>query len=179
VGTRATPAVSANRADCTVSAQACPSPGASRGTWGGECREAQCRAVAWTEAYACGYQFDVQKKRLRAGSRRVRTPCTPIPRRQPRDLRLPRTLLIDLQIARTHSKPHVSDDKPGSEAQFKTLKYRSDFPKHVRSIEEVPTRDQILSGEQLLPRHSTINVPYECSCQPSFDTIARASAAGL
>jgi transposase InsO family protein len=37
-------------------------------------------------------------------------------------------LLVDLEVAKTHSRPHVSDDNPYSEAQFKTLKYRPDFP---------------------------------------------------
>ena len=37
-------------------------------------------------------------------------------------------LLVDLDIARSHSRPHVSDDNPYSEAQFKTLEYRPDFP---------------------------------------------------
>lgn len=37
-------------------------------------------------------------------------------------------LLIALDVARTHSRPHVSDDNPYSESQFKTLKYRADFP---------------------------------------------------
>jgi putative transposase len=37
-------------------------------------------------------------------------------------------LLADLGVTKTHSRPHVSDDNPFSEAQFKTLKYRPDFP---------------------------------------------------
>lgn len=37
-------------------------------------------------------------------------------------------LLSDLGITKTHSRPHVSDDNPYSEAHFKTLKYRPDFP---------------------------------------------------
>lgn len=45
-------------------------------------------------------------------------------------------LLIDLQVAKTHSRPHVSDDNPYSEAQFKTLKYRPDFPDRFGSIED-------------------------------------------
>jgi len=45
-------------------------------------------------------------------------------------------LLIDLDVARTHSRPHVSDDNPYSEAQFKTLKYRPDFPQRFGSIED-------------------------------------------
>jgi putative transposase len=45
-------------------------------------------------------------------------------------------LLVDLEVARTHSRPHVSDDNPFSEAQFKTLKYRPDFPDRFGSIED-------------------------------------------
>jgi putative transposase len=45
-------------------------------------------------------------------------------------------LLIDLDVAKTHSRPHVSDDNPYSEAQFKTLKYRPDFPQRFGSIED-------------------------------------------
>jgi putative transposase len=45
-------------------------------------------------------------------------------------------LLVDLDITRTHSRPHVSDDNPYSEAQFKTLKYRPDFPQRFGSIED-------------------------------------------
>ena len=37
-------------------------------------------------------------------------------------------LLADLGITKTHSRPHVSDDNPFSESQFKTLKYRPEFP---------------------------------------------------
>ena len=38
-------------------------------------------------------------------------------------------LLVDLDIAKSHSRPHVSDDNPYSESQFKTMKYRPDFPR--------------------------------------------------
>ncbi len=37
-------------------------------------------------------------------------------------------LLMDLGVVKSHSRPHVSDDNPYSEAQFKTLKYRPDYP---------------------------------------------------
>jgi putative transposase len=37
-------------------------------------------------------------------------------------------LLIDLDVVKSHSRPHVSNDNPYSEAQFKTLKYRPDYP---------------------------------------------------
>lgn len=45
-------------------------------------------------------------------------------------------LLADLGVTRTHSRPHTSDDNPYSEAQFKTLKYRPDFPERFGSIED-------------------------------------------
>jgi putative transposase len=45
-------------------------------------------------------------------------------------------LLADLGITKTHSRPHVSNDNPYSEAQFKTLKYRPDFPERFGSIED-------------------------------------------
>lgn len=45
-------------------------------------------------------------------------------------------LLVDLDVAKTHSRPYVSDDNPYSEAQFKTLKYRPDFPERFGSIED-------------------------------------------
>lgn len=44
-------------------------------------------------------------------------------------------LLADLGITKSLSRPHVSDDNPFSEAQFKTLKYRPDFPDRFGSIE--------------------------------------------
>jgi putative transposase len=37
-------------------------------------------------------------------------------------------LMVDLGVTKTHSRPHVSNDNPYSEAQFKTLKYRPEFP---------------------------------------------------
>jgi putative transposase len=44
-------------------------------------------------------------------------------------------LLADLGITRTHSRPHVSNDNPFSEAQFKTLKTRPEFPERFASAE--------------------------------------------
>ncbi len=45
-------------------------------------------------------------------------------------------LLADLGVSKTHSRPHVSNDNPFSEAQFKTLKYAPDFPERHTSIED-------------------------------------------
>ncbi len=44
-------------------------------------------------------------------------------------------LLADLGVVRTHSRPHVADDNPFSEAQFRTLKYQPGFPDRFGSIE--------------------------------------------
>jgi putative transposase len=45
-------------------------------------------------------------------------------------------LLADLGVTKTHSRPHVSDDNPYSESQFRTLKYRPGFPNRFGSIED-------------------------------------------
>ncbi len=45
-------------------------------------------------------------------------------------------LLADLGVTKTHSRPHVSNDNPYSEAQFKTLKYRPDYPQAFGSLED-------------------------------------------
>jgi putative transposase len=48
-------------------------------------------------------------------------------------------LLVDLGVIKSHSRPHISDDNPFSEAQFKTLKYRPEFPvnfPHLGSAEK-------------------------------------------
>jgi putative transposase len=45
-------------------------------------------------------------------------------------------LYADLGISQSHSRPHVSNDNPYSEAHFKTCKYRPDFPNRFGSIED-------------------------------------------
>lgn len=45
-------------------------------------------------------------------------------------------LLVDLGITKSHSRPHTSDDNPFSEAQFKTMKYRPDYPDRFASIDQ-------------------------------------------
>jgi putative transposase len=44
-------------------------------------------------------------------------------------------LLATLGVTKSHSRPHVSNDNPFSESQFKTLKYRPDFPDRFGSQE--------------------------------------------
>jgi len=48
-------------------------------------------------------------------------------------------LLSDLGVAKSHSRPHVPDDNPYSEAQFKTLKYHPTFPDQFASPAEART----------------------------------------
>lgn len=45
-------------------------------------------------------------------------------------------LLADLGVAKTHTRPYTASDNPYSEAQFKTLKYRPDFPRRFGSLED-------------------------------------------
>ena len=45
-------------------------------------------------------------------------------------------LLADLGVTKSHSRPHCSNDNPFSEAQFKTLKYRPDFPNSFGSLQD-------------------------------------------
>lgn len=44
-------------------------------------------------------------------------------------------LLADLGITKTHSRPYTSSDNPYSESNFKTLKYRPEFPARFDDIE--------------------------------------------
>ncbi len=45
-------------------------------------------------------------------------------------------LLADLGVTKTHSRPYVSDDNPFSESQFRTMKYRPEFPDRFGSIQD-------------------------------------------
>jgi len=45
-------------------------------------------------------------------------------------------LYADLGIGKSHSRPHVSNDNPFSEAGFKTLKYRPEMPNRFGSIQD-------------------------------------------
>jgi len=54
-------------------------------------------------------------------------------------------LLADLSVTKTHARPHVSNDNPFSEAQFKTLKYRPTFPTRFGSLQDARAHCHILS----------------------------------
>lgn len=52
-------------------------------------------------------------------------------------------LMAELGITKTHSRPYVSNDNPFSESQFKTLKYRPEFPDRFGSYQDA---HRFLSG---------------------------------
>lgn len=66
-------------------------------------------------------------------------------------------LLVDLDITKSHSRPHVSDDNPFSESQFKTMKYRPDFPPRFGCIEDARAHCQaFFAWYNTVHRHSGI-----------------------
>ena len=66
-------------------------------------------------------------------------------------------LLVDLEVSKSHSRPYVSDDNPFSEAQFKTLKYRPDFPARFGCIEDARAHcQQFFHWYNRCHRHSGI-----------------------
>ena len=66
-------------------------------------------------------------------------------------------LLVDLQVIKSHSRPYVSDDNPYSEAQFKTLKYRPNFPERFGSTEDARAHCKLFfSWYNDSHRHSSI-----------------------
>jgi putative transposase len=92
-------------------------------------------------------------------------------------------LLADLGVTKTHSRPHVSNDNPYSEAQFKTLKYRPGFPERFASIEEARAfgRD-FFRWYNAEHRHSGIGllapeVVHHGQAQASYDARSRVLAA--
>jgi putative transposase len=45
-------------------------------------------------------------------------------------------LLADLGVTKSHSRPHCSNDNPYSESQFRTMKYRPEFPERFGSYQD-------------------------------------------
>jgi putative transposase len=66
-------------------------------------------------------------------------------------------LLADLGVTKSHSRPHTSNDNPFSEAQFRTLKYRPDFPATFANLQQARSFCQAFFGwYNLEHRHSGI-----------------------
>lgn len=69
------------------------------------------------------------------------------------------TLLSDLGIAKSHSRPYVSDDNPYSEAQFKTMKYQPGFPARFGSLADARAHcAQFFTWYNQQHRHSGIGM---------------------
>jgi putative transposase len=47
-------------------------------------------------------------------------------------------LLAELGVTKTHSRPYVANDNPYSESQFKTMKYRPEFPERFGAEKRLP-----------------------------------------
>jgi putative transposase len=62
-------------------------------------------------------------------------------------------LLEKLGVTKSHSRPHTSDDNPFSEAQFKTLKYRPDYPERFESLADA--REWVTA---FFDRHSSLGL---------------------
>lgn len=62
-------------------------------------------------------------------------------------------LLADLGVTKSHSRPHVSDDNPFSESQFKTLKYRPAFPDRFEGFEHAKGFCQVFFDWYNLEHH--------------------------
>ena len=52
-------------------------------------------------------------------------------------------LLVDMGVVKSHSRPYISDDNPYSESQFKTMKYRPEFPERFECLEDARSFCQV------------------------------------
>lgn len=87
-------------------------------------------------------------------------------------------LLVDLGVARSHSRPHVSNDNPYSEAAFKTLKYCPAFPDRFGSIHDARTFcETFFSYYNHEHRHSGIGLHTPASVHYGTATEIRAQRA--
>lgn len=89
-------------------------------------------------------------------------------------------LLADLGVTESHSRPHVSDDNPYSESQFKTLKYRPDFPDTFDTIEAARLHCQHFFGwYNNEHRHSGIGLHTPADLHYGLAEIVREKRAGV
>ena len=89
-------------------------------------------------------------------------------------------LLIDLGVARTHSRPHTSDDNPYIEAVFKTLKYCPAWPGHFGSIQDARSWcDQFVSYYNHVHHHGALGLHTPASVHYGTATEIRAMRADV
>ncbi|MBS1873482.1 MAG: DDE-type integrase/transposase/recombinase, partial [Acidobacteria bacterium] len=87
-------------------------------------REAAELAKQFIEETICKHQVPTGQLNIHADRGRVMT-SKPVA-----------FLMADLGVTKTHSRPYVSDDNPYSESQFRTLKYRPEFPDRFGCIQD-------------------------------------------
>ena len=76
-------------------------------------------------------------------------------------------LLADLGVTKTHSRPHVSDDNPFSESQFKTLKYHPEFPDRFGALPDARSfLGDFFLWYNTMHHHSALgwHTPYDVHC---------------
>jgi putative transposase len=84
-------------------------------------------------------------------------------------------LLADLGVTGSHSRPHVSNDNPFSEAQFKTLKTTPRFPERFASLAHARTfTDEFFDHYNHHHRHSGIGYHTPASVHLGHHTAIRA-----
>ena len=72
-------------------------------------------------------------------------------------------LMADLGVTKTHSRPYVSDDNPYSESQFRTMKYRPEFPDRFGCIQDSRAFcQQFFQWYNEEHRHSGIGLAHPC-----------------
>jgi putative transposase len=76
-------------------------------------------------------------------------------------------LLADLGVTKSHSRPHVPDDNPYSESQFKTLKHHPAFPDRFASIQDAAPSARASSAGTTTP---TATAGSRCSPPPTSTT---------
>jgi putative transposase len=87
-------------------------------------------------------------------------------------------LLADLGVIQSHSRPHVSNDNPYSQAQFKSLKYRPGFPARFGSIEAARAHCQaFFPWYNTQHRHSGLGLHTAADVHHGRATAVRASRA--
>ncbi len=87
-------------------------------------------------------------------------------------------LLAELGVTKTHSRPHVSNDNPYSEAQFKTLTYRPTFPTRFGSMEDARAScTAFFVWYNTIHRHSGLGLHTPCDMHHGHADARRAQRA--
>ena len=83
-----------------------------------------------------------------------------------------------LGATKTRSRPHVSDDNPYSESQFRTLKYRPGFPERFGSLQDARAFSQeFFAWHNEEHRHSGIGLLPPAAIERRRQTLNGASGA--